>query len=67
MVGPLQTLSNLALYFLATSPEVADSRNFQYLDPMAFYGLTARTLAGEMMSMSSLKGRVVLVTNVASR
>jgi glutathione peroxidase-family protein len=34
---------------------------------MSFHALSAKTAAGADLDFSSLKGRVVLVTNVASR
>jgi glutathione peroxidase-family protein len=39
----------------------------QFISPMEFYGLKPNTLEGSSFSFDQLKGKTVLITNVASR
>mmetsp|Transcript_29906 Transcript_29906/g.47779 ORF Transcript_29906/g.47779 Transcript_29906/m.47779 type:complete len:128 (-) Transcript_29906:411-794(-) len=39
----------------------------KFISPMAFYGLKTKTLEGNPFDFESLKGKTVLITNVASK
>jgi len=54
-------------FFDGVMEKLGMSSKPRYISPMEFYGLKTKTLEGADFSFDSLKGKTVLITNVASK
>jgi len=54
-------------FFSGIMQKLGMSAAERYISPMEFYGLKTKTLEGNQFSFDQLKGKTVLITNVASK